>query len=91
MAYWDEETANPTVVTKKRVWRVEIEGDLDGDFRFRAYIVKVKTEDGVELPPVDLGSVETTHDVAVLDPALEPSMTKIHNGCRALIRELRQA
>jgi len=91
MAYWDETSEIINAIQKKRVWRVELLGDLDGDFQFVAHIQKIRTQDGVEISQEDLGHVSVSCAEAKADPALEPQITKIKNGCRALIRELRGA
>ena len=91
MAYWDETPETIEAIQKKRVWRVELLGDLDGDFQFVAHVQRIRTQGGVEISQEDLGSVSVSYDEAKADPALDPQITKIKNGCRGLIRELRKA
>ena len=91
MAFWDETPEVIDTIVKKKVWRIEIDGDLDDNFRFIAHLQKVRTLNGVEVSVEDLGEVVTTYQKAVLDPNLEPTMNRIRNNCRSLIRLIRNA
>jgi hypothetical protein len=91
MDYWDDTVSVSTITTKKEIWRVELFGDLDGNFRFVAHVDKVQFDGGEEIGRIHLDDVVTDFATAEADPALEPSMTKLRNGCRALIRALRTA
>jgi hypothetical protein len=85
-----ETTETATITKKPRVWRIEILGDLDGNFEFVGRLQKIRSQDGVEISQEDLGSESVGYDAAMLNPDLAPHMTKIKNGCRGLIRELRK-
>jgi hypothetical protein len=92
MAFWDDVTVTVAHTTKKQVWRIEIFGDLEGNFQFVAHIDRVTYDDTMtEIGRVHLPDVTILHDDAVADVNLEPHMTAIHNQCKALIRLLRTA
>jgi len=91
MAFWDDVVATVEVIHHKRIMRVEINGDIEADFTLVAYLEKVTSQAGVEIGREPLPPVIDTHDVAFADVTLEPSITKIRNGIKALVRALRNA
>jgi hypothetical protein len=91
MTYWDDTTATSTITTKKEVWRTEIFGDIEGNFRFVAHVDQVRYDGGVEVGRVHLDDVTVDHDTAAADVNLEPHITAIRNRVKQLVRLLRAA
>lgn len=81
-------TETVSISSRKRVWRVEILNDLDGNFEFIARIQKITFLNGAEVGQEDLGCVSVLHDEALLDEALAPQIENLKGACQELIKRL---
>ena len=79
-----------SITSSKRVWRVEIINDLDGDFEFIARLQKIRFVGDMEVSQEDLGFRSIRYSEASLDPDMAHLTESVKASCKSLIDKLEQ-